>query len=1387
MCQAVRDGGRRCAIHQHQNLALIKAATGLSGLDRYQTERLFAELRREGRNSDEMTEIEQAEVNFRLTELIAGTPLANIVREELVKASQNEQDVDGASGYAQRNIIERAKARAAKLDEKFQEAADRTGYTKTEIGAKYDELRRAVDTSRNAPVPEEYNQNTRRAAVIANLPYDKASVVALEKLKTLAPIASQRRITLIPVNSSFIDSVGYDEGRLEVLMSNRLDEPYAYHNVPETVWHRMLSARSIGSVYSTEIRGNIAYQYDTEEESEADAYAVRCASCGQFRAAAHVCPERVLRDSLVDDGVPVENISSVLSDTIEENRNPNNHIEPLAPWEIELLNGSPLLNEYNTTLDEIERDYAQEGLAEWESELLFGSQNRDYYPTNEDDAQPSRATSLADEEALAALRERLRESTVEELNEAVANQEPEAFPAPVYGETPASDIPAGDPYSNYDVTGTLDPEVYPNVLQSTEAVESIAYVPTVNNQLVPDTLSTERVIAEEASGFSRVILINKATLYRYPGGRESLDNVRDGLGQEAFDLIQNSPENAYFVVAQSERNGAFTIRRTYDSNIYSGGTNDPRGFATGYTIRHRGKIALTPTYTQEEAEAADNAQRAMLQSIPDATEVPSVQRTSSEYRFDANLTRQPQVNIGSMPRFNQAIRGNKVAILPVKVNFNSAVNHIDDQGFSIEIAQGTEVSGITAVRRNSQGVIETVGSDRSLKCNCADYRAKYYCQHVNYVQRHIANVAQQSLPSPVYGSLLESNERHPLLTLSLSRRTDAMVVIAPDGEDDYVSFGNGVSPSVRDSSDYRFSSRLQLPQHLRLADPLNPTPDELVGVLNYQNNAMSVPTVRMPDNHDTLRTALAHSDVEVPVEADWGRGTAVSGTVRYAHNPVDLQDTTVRSHTLRCTCSDYRENYTCQHVDYVVQQPFAFLGNGTYDVDERNGLEQVVARHDRAIRNEQEIARYMRNGETREQAEVALAAEQERQRRLQEEREARYAAERRADEERRAAQLAREAERARARNQPVITASEEYRTGMVQRWTEKEESYSDNPASFYDDYTAALQRKADGGEAVEFKTENVTDGICADVPGARKFGIELEFDIDSGYDRYDALRKIGRELHEAGLTAQRDQVYYHSARSSGWANWSFEQDSTVDAELVSPIMSDTPESWEQIRKATEIITRNGGIATTRTGSHVHVSTASYELSTAKHAELLRTVNQNEDVLYRLASSPARGRHRGTEWCAPNVSDREDDISAELQAGHNILGDHSHHGVGLNFEGTGSTEFKKSNIEFRMWDATLDPAVIQQQIAISAAITDYAERNVMENDGSKKPTETRESIGTNRQVESAALEAAGVRKHTAETFAQVNGKAAGFFDKLFRTKEHRAAAASLFAATNWQRE
>jgi hypothetical protein len=758
-----------------------------------------------------------------------------------------------------------------------------------------------------------------------------------------------------------------------------------------------------------------------------------------------------------------------------------------------------------------------------------------------------------------------------------------------------------------------------------------------------------------------------------------------------------------------------------------------------------------------------------------------------KYKVDGNKDTNPRISFGSATAFRRAIKEGKTVITKTSWELEDNGSGTDDQGYAYASnSYRNQVDGEIAVRRNAAGVMEVVSSEHTLKCTCNDYRRNYYCQHINYVQRHLPNVAQQIMPA---------ERTHSLLTASLAGREDVSVV--DNGKvPAYISFGaeatlTGPGSSRAARGHWNPYSAVSIPAGV-VSNYADPTDEDIIAVQGLIPTYSQLRYVGAPPNLAGVHQALRRADVSIPVAAQFsqdGLGSyagTVTGTMMI-HRDADNDSYSTVSHTLKCTCVEYTEKYDCPHVRMAAGQPQVFLNIGSRRMDVDRSMANFRNRNHSAFRREEEIQNYMRrHSMNREDARAAIdaarAAEEERTRLYREER-ARQEAEYRAM---RAERERAERERIERENAPLIENLKTYRENMTKRWETQDEKYSDNPELFFKEHSEAIARKRKGEEVIPFKVEGgVTDGVCAPVPGARQFGVELEFDIAPGVDRYTALRKIGEELHAAGLTPGPQQTYYHAAASNGYAQWSFEQDCTVDAELVSPIMSDTPEHWKQLQTAVEIITRNGGKATTRCGSHVHVSTASYGASTAKHAELLRTVNQNEDVLYRLASDPARGKHRGTRWCAPNVSDSSDDVADDVQHGHNVLGNLESHGYGLNFEGTSKQQFMKSNIEFRMWDGTLDPAAIQQQVKVSAAITDYAERSVMENKGSKKPTEARKKIGHGKEKEKAALAKAGTKTHTAESFHEANSHVGEFLDKIFRRNEDKAGVAALFSQTNWQ--
>ena len=58
-------------------------------------------------------------------------------------------------------------------------------------------------------------------------------------------------------NSSQVKKIAYADKTLKVTYLN--DKVYAYHEVPEEVWQRALTAESIGKFLNSDIKGKFSY------------------------------------------------------------------------------------------------------------------------------------------------------------------------------------------------------------------------------------------------------------------------------------------------------------------------------------------------------------------------------------------------------------------------------------------------------------------------------------------------------------------------------------------------------------------------------------------------------------------------------------------------------------------------------------------------------------------------------------------------------------------------------------------------------------------------------------------------------------------------------------------------------------------------------------------------------------------------------------------------------------------------------------------------------------------------------------------------------------------------------------------------------------------------
>lgn len=333
---------------------------------------------------------------------------------------------------------------------------------------------------------------------------------------------------------------------------------------------------------------------------------------------------------------------------------------------------------------------------------------------------------------------------------------------------------------------------------------------------------------------------------------------------------------------------------------------------------------------------------------------------------------------------------------------------------------------------------------------------------------------------------------------------------------------------------------------------------------------------------------------------------------------------------------------------------------------------------------------------------------------------------------------------------------------------------------FQEDYNAAKARLDAGQEPVPYLTENATDGLGAR-DGGRGFGTEIEFTFprDMPYpDREIALENIGRELCEAGLTNDDRQQPYHSAGRGGYSDqhqggWSFEEDASVEGEIVSPIMYDEPETWQNLQTVCDILRRHGAVADVRVGSHVHVSTHNYDHAVENQNRLLGMFHEHEDDLYRMASNPERGTHRSagnSSYANPNQR-RASGYTDVQSAAENNWGY-----VSINLEDTRSGS-ASDHAEFRIWDGTLNPSVIQSQIKMSLALTEAAFR-----DTEYQPT-GHTPFGSTRAAH--RQEFGDQRRLTGEQWRASTERVRALADRLYRRREDKAQFAALFAVTKWQ--
>lgn len=227
------------------------------------------------------------------------------------------------------------------------------------------------------------------------------------------------------------------------------------------------------------------------------------------------------------------------------------------------------------------------------------------------------------------------------------------------------------------------------------------------------------------------------------------------------------------------------------------------------------------------------------------------------------------------------------------------------------------------------------------------------------------------------------------------------------------------------------------------------------------------------------------------------------------------------------------------------------------------------------------------------------------------------------------------------------------------------------------------------------------------------FGIEIEFEMPSHLREYE----VSEALYRADILDRNSVFGYHQGvQQVGPGYWRLERDGSLQngLELVSPVLFDKKEHWEQIEKATKVLRELGANVSTRTGGHIHVGIAPMDHRSYSWQRLARIGLAYERAFYRMGGADSaafengsRGIHRGTNYSLPftstaySISGSESAESARRKlsgAGRRTM---------FNATNVDAPHHQKPTLEMRYPNGSLDHRQIQAQVIVANAVVHQA--------------------------------------------------------------------------------
>lgn len=285
----------------------------------------------------------------------------------------------------------------------------------------------------------------------------------------------------------------------------------------------------------------------------------------------------------------------------------------------------------------------------------------------------------------------------------------------------------------------------------------------------------------------------------------------------------------------------------------------------------------------------------------------------------------------------------------------------------------------------------------------------------------------------------------------------------------------------------------------------------------------------------------------------------------------------------------------------------------------------------------------------------------------------------------------------------------------------------------------------------EYEYENVLNGFNG------TFGIEIEY-IEGQSD------EIAKKLYELDLCPHIKMM--RKKVTKGYNKWKVEIDRSVTngrlgGEIISPILVDNPQTWNEIKLICNVIKEYGGKINQDCGMHIHVG-----IDEMKNGwvNLFKTLSLYEEIIYRYAGGD-RGCIRDSykNYCSPcNIIDfpisklkKEKDIKNLI---YKLMGRNDLKNKGVNFMNIISNT-NKNTVEFRYFNGTLNPYIIQSNIILVSNIINTCIREEYHN--------IENDLGTKKK--------------------RSNNKILSFIDKYFKRKKDKDRILDILQKNIWRKD